>query len=128
MRLALDTNTYADVCRGDEEAVALVARAEALFLPFIVLGELRAGFSLGARVRENERILQRFLAMPSVDILFPTEATAVNYASLFRQLRDEGTPVPTNDLWIAALVIEHRLTLYSRDRYFEQIPQLDRWA
>jgi len=128
MRLALDTNTYADVCRGDEEAVALVARAEALFLPFIVLGELRAGFSLGARVRENERILQRFLAMPSVDILFPTEATAVNYASLFRQLRDEGTPVPTNDLWIAALVIEHRLTLYSRDRHFEQIPQLDRWA
>jgi tRNA(fMet)-specific endonuclease VapC len=128
MRLALDTNIYGEVCRGEEEAVARVARAETVFLPFVVLGELRAGFSLGARARENERILQRFLAKPSVDILFPTDATTIHYASLFRQLREQGTPVPTNDLWIAALVIEHRLTLYSHDRHFEHIPQLDRWV
>jgi tRNA(fMet)-specific endonuclease VapC len=127
MRLALDTNVYSDVCRGDEEAEARVARAEALFLPFVVIGELRAGFSLGARARENERILQRFLAKPSVDILFATEATTLHYASLYRQLREQGTPVPTNDLWIAALVVEHRLTLYSHDRHFDHLPQLDRW-
>lgn len=97
-----------------------------MFLPFVVLGELRAGFQVGARARGNERVLQRFLAKPSVEILFATEATTLHYANPYRQLREQGTPVPTNDLWIAALVVEHRLTLYSRDAHFEHLPQLDR--
>jgi len=126
MRLVLDTNRYVDLCRGDAEVVAKVVRAEALFLPFVVLGELRAGFRVGARARSNERALQRFLAKPSVDILLATEDTTTHYASLYRQLREQGTPIPTNDLWIAALVSEHRLTLYSRDEHFAHLPQLDR--
>lgn len=126
MRLAIDTNRYVDLCRGDPEVSSHVARAEVLYLPFVVLGELRAGFSVGAKARGNERALQRFLAKPSVDILFATEATTFHYASLYRQLREQGTPVPTNDLWIAALVTENRLTLYSRDAHFDHLPQLDR--
>ena len=126
MRLALDTNRYVDLLRGDEEVAARVIRADAVFLPFVVLGELRAGFSAGARARGNERALQRFLAKPSVDVLLASEATTMHYASLYRQLREQGTPVPTNDLWIAALVVEHRLTLYSRDAHFDHLPQLDR--
>lgn len=125
MRLAIDANRYVDLCRGSAEVVAQIAQAEVLFLPFVVLAELRAGFSVGARARGNERTLQRFLAKPSVDILFPTEATTVHYADLYRQLREQGTPIPTNDLWIAALVAENRLTLYSRDAHFGHLPQLD---
>jgi len=126
MNLVLDTNRYVDLCRGAAEVVAKVLHAETVFLPFVVLGELRAGFRVGARARGNERVLQRFLAQPSVDILFATEATTTHYASLYRQLREQGTPIPTNDLWIAALVSEHRLTLYSRDEHFARLPQLDR--
>ena len=126
MRLALDTNRYVDLCRDEDDVAAKIAQADALFVPFVVLGELRAGFAISTRARQNERVLQRFLAKPGVDILFATEATTVLYASLFRQLRDQGTPIPSNDLWIAALVLEHRLVLYSRDSHFDRLPQLDR--
>lgn len=125
MRLALDTNRYADLCRGESAIADVVARAAAVFLPFVVLAELRAGFGVGARTRANERTLQRFLAKPGVDILLPTEATTHHYASLYGQLRAQGTPIPTNDLWIAALVLEHGLVLCSRDRHFAHLPQLD---
>lgn len=92
-----------------------------------VLAELRAGFLVGNQAKSNERALQRFLAKPGVDILFASETTTVHYAQLYRQLREQGTPaVPTNDLWIAALCAEHRLTLYSRDEHFAHLPQLDR--
>lgn len=126
MRLLLDTNRYADLCRGDADAVATVLRAETVFLPFVVLGELRAGFGVGTQARSNERILQRFLAKPGVDILFASETTTVHYAHLYRQLREQGTPIPTNDLWIAALASEHRLVLHSRDAHFAHLPQLER--
>lgn len=124
MRLALDTNRYADLCRGDAAVVHVVAHAEAVFLPFVVIGELRSGFAGGAQTRANERTLQRFLAKPGVDLLFATEATTHHYASLHNQLRAQGTPIPTNDLWIAALVLEHNLVLATRDTHFARIPQL----
>ena len=126
MKLALDTNRYVDLCRGDAEVVARVARATTVFLPFVVLGELRAGFGAGTKARSNERALQRFLAKPGVEVLFASEATTHHYAALYGQLRAMDTPVPTNDLWIAALALEHGLRLYSRDRHFGAIPQVDR--
>jgi len=128
MRLALDTNRYADLCRGNPTVVAHVARAEVVWLPYVVVGELRAGFNAGAKARTNERTLQRFLALPAVDVLLATEATTVHYASLHHQLREQGTPIPTNDLWIAALVVEHNLTLYTRDRHFRHLPQVRQLA
>ncbi|MBK8098871.1 MAG: PIN domain-containing protein [Planctomycetes bacterium] len=80
----------------------------------------------GSRARANERTLQRFLSKPGVDILLATEATTHHFAGLHAQLRAQGTPIPTNDLWIAALVVEHGLVLCSRDRHFAAIPQLNR--
>lgn len=127
MKVALDTNRYVDLCRGDAEVIARVARATLVFLPFVVLGELRAGFAMGTKARTNERVLQRFLAKPGVEVLFASEATTHHYAALYGQLRARGTPVPTNDLWIAALALEHGLRLYTRDRHFGSIPQLDLW-
>lgn len=126
MRLSLDTNRYSDLCRGDSTIIDLVARAEAVFLPFIVIGELRSGFGAGTRARANERTLQRFLAKPGVDLLLATEATTHHYAMLHNQLRSQGTPIPTNDLWIAAITLEHGLALATRDQHFECIPQLVR--
>ncbi len=126
MRLALDTNRYVDLCKGEEGTVRLVATAECVFLPFVVLAELRAGFALGKRTADNERVLRRFLLKPGVAVLFADEQTTHHYASAFRQLRLQGTPVPTNDLWIAALVLQHNLTLHARDRHFDHLPQIVR--
>lgn len=61
MRVALDTHRYVDLCNGIVETVTLLEEAEAIAIPFVVLGELRAGFSFGRRQTENERTLQRFL-------------------------------------------------------------------
>lgn len=124
MRIAIDTNRYTDLCRGDPEVVARVEQADWVMLPFIVLAELRAGFAVGRTGADNESVLQRFLAEPGVQVIFAGEATIHHYAGLYRQLRRQGTPVPTNDLWIAALVVEHRLALLTRDQHFASLPQL----
>lgn len=126
LRVALDTNRYTDLARGVPKVVELVEHAEGVILPFVVLAELRAGFSLGRRGAENERILSRFLAKEGVETLFPDEQTTRHYASVYRQLRGQGTPIPTNDLWIAALVLQHELVLCDRDSHFDNLPQIAR--
>jgi tRNA(fMet)-specific endonuclease VapC len=125
VRVALDTNRYRDLCDGEPEVVRLLEEAESVHLPFVVLGELRAGFAVGRKGRENEAVLQRFLRKPGVEVLYAGDATTRHYASLFRQLRQQGTPIPTNDLWIAALVFERDLVLCSRDGHFRNVPQLN---
>ncbi len=126
MRLALDTNRYVDLCKGFEPTVQLVETADAVFLPFVVAGELRAGFALGRRGAENERTLGRFLQSEGVHLLLADAQTTFHYAAVFRHLRAHGTPVPTNDIWIAALVLEHNLVLHARDAHFDALPQLPR--
>jgi len=125
VKLALDTNRYVDLMRGDAEVRALVEAARTVLVPFVVVAELRAGFAVGMQGRANERFLQRFLAKAGVEVAYATDATTHHYAALFRQLRQQGTPVPTNDLWIAALVTEHGARLCTRDAHFEKLAQLD---
>ena len=124
MRLALDTNRYTDLCRDEADVVATLERAQTIHLPFIVLGELRAGFAVGTSGRRNERLLRHFLLRPGVEVLFADEQTTLHYAAVFTQLRAQGTPIPTNDMWIAALVLQHGLTLLHRDRHFDHLPQI----
>jgi tRNA(fMet)-specific endonuclease VapC len=126
VRLCLDTNRYVDLCKGVEETARLVSTAETVFLPFVVMAELRAGFALGKRTAENERVLRRFLLKDGVAVLYPDDQTTHHYAAVFRQLRLQGTPIPTNDLWIAALVLQHNLRLHARYRHFEHLPQIVR--
>lgn len=126
MRIALDTNRYVDFARGEHAIVELLEQAEQVFVPLVVLSELRAGFTVGSQGARNEGGLRRFLSRPGVSPLFPDEQTTYHYASLFRQLRQQRTPLPTNDLWIAALVIQHGLVLCTRDTHFEHLPQIQR--
>ena len=126
MRLALDTNRYVDLCRDARGVAETLEMAEAVFLPFPTLAELRAGFAVGSRGPANEQTLRRFLLKTGVSVLFPDEQTTHHYASVFRQLRAQGTPIPTNDMWIAALVLQHDLVLYARDRHFDHLPQIVR--
>jgi tRNA(fMet)-specific endonuclease VapC len=126
LSLAIDGNRYTDLCRGIRDAVDVIGAAEAIWLPFVVIAELRAGFRGGTRTAENERGLTTFLQSDRVSVLFPDEATTHHYATLYIELRRAGTPIPANDLWIAALVIQHDLVLFSRDKHFDRLPRLPR--
>lgn len=126
MKLALDTNRYTDLCRGEPFVVETVEFADEIWMPFIVVAELRAGFAVGSQGPRNEAVLLRFLLKPGVRILYADEQTTHHYASVYRQLRKQGTPIPTNDMWIAALVLQHSLVLCARDAHFDALPQLAR--
>jgi tRNA(fMet)-specific endonuclease VapC len=126
MRIAIDTNRYVDLCKGVVETVEILEAATAVILPFVVLGELRAGFLFGRRQVENERSLNRLLLKDGVEVVYPDDQTTHHYASVFRQLRKQGTPIPTNDMWLAALVLQHNLALHARDKHFDHLPQLVR--
>ncbi|MHC4887495.1 MAG: PIN domain-containing protein [Planctomycetota bacterium] len=120
----LDTNRYKDFCSGEETIKSAVLSSTLITLPFVVVGELRAGFSCGSRARKNEAVLTRFLGQSCVTIAYATEDTTHHYAGLFKQLREQGTPIPTNDIWIAALAIQHDMVLGTRDKHFTHLPQI----
>ena len=126
MKIALDTNRYVDLCKGVIETVTILEEAESVVLPFVVLGELRAGFAHGRRQAENERTLRRFLLKDGVRVLFADDQTTHHYAAVFRQLRKQGTPIPTNDMWLAAVVLQHSLVLHARDKHFDHLPHVVR--
>lgn len=126
MKLALDTNRYTDLCRGVASVVQVIELADEVWLPFIVLGELRAGFVVGTQGPHNEAALRRFLLKSRVGVLYADDQTTHHYSAIYRQLRKQGTPIPTNDMWIAALVLEHSLVLFARDAHFDVLPQLAR--
>lgn len=126
MKLALDTKSYTDLCRGNVSVVEAVELADEVWLPSIVLGELRAGFAVGSQGPRNEAVLRRFLLKSGVSVLYADEQTTHHYAAIYRQLRKQGTPIPTNDMWIAALALQHSLVLFARDTHFDVLPQLTR--
>jgi len=124
MNIALDTNAYSDFMRGEPARVQIMRSARQLHLPLIVLGELRAGFAAGSQESTNAANLQRFLGSSRVSILLPDEQTTHHYAQLYLQLRHKGVAIPTNDLWIAALVVQHNLVLCTSDAHFQHLPQV----
>jgi predicted nucleic acid-binding protein len=91
------------LCKGVAETVEIAETADELVPPFI----------------ENERTLHRLLLKDGVEILYADDQTTHHYATVFRQLRKQGTPIATNDMWLAALVLQHNLALHARDRHFD---------
>jgi tRNA(fMet)-specific endonuclease VapC len=126
VKLAVDTNAYGAAARSEPKVSALLRAADRVILPFVALAELRAGFAAGTIGRRNEAALTRFLAAPRVEVQYADEQTTHHYAALFAQLRRQGTPIPTNDLWIAALVLQHDLVLCTSDSHFDKLPQIAR--
>jgi predicted nucleic acid-binding protein len=124
MRVALGTNRLTDLFQGDAELPEHLGRCDEIRIPLIVLAEIKAGFCGSTQKNRNEVLLHKLLAKPTVGVLLPSRQTAEHYARIFVQLKRAGSPVPDNDLWIAALALEHDLLLITRDRHFERIPQL----
>ena len=111
MKFLIDTNRYSDFARGLADVVERLTTAEIVYVPFVVVAELRAGFRCGTVSRKNEQVLTKFLENRRVRVLYADDMTTQCYADVYSQLRAQGTPIPTNDLWIAALAIQHSLPL-----------------
>ena len=126
MRLLLDTNRYTDLMNGVSDVIKTLERADALYLPFITIAELRAGFAMGTKGQSNEQALLRFMGRADVVSLYADDQTTIRYASINQQLRRQATPIPTNDMWIASLALQHDLVLYARDAHFDRLAQLKR--
>ncbi len=120
-RYCLDTSAYSRFQRGDETVVDLVDRAEWIGMPSVALGELRTGFLLGGRTAQNERELGEFLASPVVTELTVDGEVSRHYAEMVVDLRRAGTPIPTNDIWIAATAARAGALVLTADEHFERI-------
>jgi tRNA(fMet)-specific endonuclease VapC len=125
-RILLDTSAYAQLRRGHLAALDVVAHATAVLMPTIVLGELEAGFLMGSRVRENRKSLAEFLDEPGVIITPVTRDVSVQYGRLFALLKRQGSPIPTNDIWIAACTLASGAVLVTFDRHYDRIATLPR--
>lgn len=121
MSLCLDTSAYSHFKAANQEVTEIISTAKTVGIPAIVLGELRAGFRLGQRCQDNEAELRAFLANPSVRVLNVDEEASHCYAEIFLELRHNGTPVPTNDMWIAALALREGATIVTFDAHFDLI-------
>ena len=124
MNLLVDTNAYSDYVRGSEAVSKLLNQADIVYLPVIVIGELKRGFYYGLRAKDNLISLEKFIVKPRTRVLDVTAETAEQYGRLATYLKQQGTPIPANDVWIAALCLQYDLPLLTRDSDFQHLPQL----
>ena len=122
--MILDTNGLSAFFDGEEAVVSRVAGAEAVHLPVIVIGEYRFGLR-GSRLRKERE--PKFLAfVRTCTVLAVLESTTLPYATIRHALKKAGTPIPENDIWIAALAMEYGLPILSDDHHFDAVPQVQR--
>ena len=122
--MILDTNALSAFVDGDAAVGDVLRRQARACIPVIALGEFRYGIAQSRHRRAYERWLRSELQ--HFDILAVTEETAISYAALRVALKQKGTPIPANDAWIAALAVEHRLPVLSRDTHFDAVPLIRR--
>jgi len=123
-RVLLDTSAYSSLFRGDERMKRTLQEVEETALTPVILGELLAGFTGGRFEARNRELLKEFLETPRVRVYPIDGETSERYAAVWLHLREQGTPIPTNDLWIAASAMQHGLSVLTADRHFLKIPQV----
>jgi predicted nucleic acid-binding protein len=124
-RILLDTNAYSAFMNNLDDAVDVIRHAPAFFLNSVVLGEMLSGFAAGSREEKNLRELSRFLGSPKVKLVSIDYGTAEKYALVYRKLRKKGHPIPTNDMWVAASALQHGFAVFTFDKHFEVVQDLD---
>ena len=121
MRILLDSNGYSRLMRGDGQTAAVVRDATEILMSAVVIGELLHGFRNGSRFDRNAADLRSFLDNPYVSFVPVGPVTADRYSRIAAALRAKGSPIPTNDVWIAAHAMETGADLVSADRHFEAV-------
>ena len=124
-KLFLDTNIIIRLLRGEVEIADKIAAFDRIMISTVVLGEFKAGVDLGTSAgRAQKSALDELLDSDSVEIAPITEDISDEYARIFRVLKEKGTPIPLNDIWIAAQTMECGDWLYTFDSHFSSIPLL----
>ncbi len=121
IRVFFDTSAYSALRRGLPTALEVVRNCDEIVVNPIVLGELRAGFLGGGRPQQNERLLRDFVARSRVRMVPIDQQTSEHYALIKSRLKVAGTPIPTNDVWIAATASQYGMAVVTLDRHFERI-------
>jgi tRNA(fMet)-specific endonuclease VapC len=124
MKICLDTCAYSKLTLRPVELVEILDIADSIYIPTVVMGELFTGFSLGNREKENRSSFAKFLELQDVKVVTIDPAIADRYSMLVKILRKQGTPIPTNDIWIAAATLETGSRLITYDAHFNCIPGL----
>ncbi len=124
MKRLLDTSAYSALKRGHGEVARLVRESVELAFSMVVIGELLFGFRNGALLQRNTAELEELLVSPRVTVLPVTRTTADRFGRIAAMLRKAGTPIPSNDIWIAAHAVESGAELLSFDAHFAAIPGL----
>lgn len=124
MKICLDTNAYSSFKNGNREILNLLENADEILIPVTVLGELYSGFQIGRLTEKNLTELDSFLLKPGISVIKISKEIAFRYGFILKELRRNGTPIPANDIWIAAAAMDTGGILLSRDKHFSKIPGL----
>lgn len=120
-RILLDTNAYSRLMAGDRDVLSVLGSADLIYLSVFVIGELYTGFFGGGRAKDNRLQLEKFKSKSTVKVLAATEETAQIFGSIKNKLKHAGTPIPVNDIWIAAHTLETGSLLLTFDSHFSAI-------
>lgn len=120
--MILDTNAVSAVLGGDAALDDLLAETDRHHLPTVVIGEYRYGLQ---RSRRRDHLEDRLVILIADSVVLPIDlVTTIHYARVHDELRRQGTPIPENDIWIAALARQHGLPIVTRDRHLDRVPGL----
>jgi tRNA(fMet)-specific endonuclease VapC len=122
-KIVLDTNISIKFLNGDKNIENIILKYHEVYLPVIVVGELVFGALNSSHPEQNLARHQKFIRCSI--LLTISEATANMYAKTRLTLKRKGKPIPENDMWIAAICIEHKLPLLTNDAHFKEIDQLN---
>jgi len=122
--ILIDTNAYSAFRKGHPVMLDLIQEAETIAISPIVLGELLSGFECGSKIRQNLDDLHQFLQSSRVKIFSITPDTAKFYSQIYYTLSKKGSPIPTNDMWIAAQALENGCVVCTFDKHFQAIEGL----
>ena len=123
-RYLVDTSAYSAFLRGHDQVTECIQKSDLLALNPVILGELLAGFRDGSRLEENRAWLEQFLSSSRVRVLDVDRETADRYSEIHVYLKRRGTPIPANDVWIAASAMQHGLYVLTTDPHFERVVQV----
>ncbi len=119
--ILIDTNIYSHAMRGDTEIIETLRQVAHIGITAISIGELLSGFKAGNKEKINRQELNQFLDSPRVALYCIDEQTAEYYCLILDQLKNNGTPIPTNDIWIAAIAFQQGMPIYTKDQHFTKI-------
>lgn len=123
--MILDTNAYSAFKRNDKRFVDLIEKCELLIISPILVAELYSGFLAGNRTRENIEEFNLFLQLPKCIQITINSEIAKNYSEIYFNLRRKGTPIPTNDIWLAAICLTYKYPILSIDKHFKNIENIE---